>query len=478
MNELTPRAGAMHPGASPVGGAVPRLAKAPPTEGVPPPGSGPAAGRRGRIILINRYFYPDLSATSQMVSSLAFELTARGFAVHAIASRQRYDDAAAALPRHETIRGVTIHRVGTSSLGRGRLGRRAVDYATFHLAAAAAVVSDARPGDCVVACTDPPMLSVTVQSVLPPGTLLVNWLLDLFPEVAFSLQVKGVLGIAPLLRRLRNRSLAKAARNVVIGGRMAALLTDQGISPNAITVIPNCSDGSLVRPLPREAVALRREWRLGNRFVVGYSGNMGRAHEFGTVIDAADRLRGDPGILFLFVGDGHRLAEIRRAVAERNLPNVLFRPLQSEERLCETLGAMDVHLVTLRPELEGLIIPSKIYGIAAAGRPALFVGDRQGEVGAMLHDHDFGSAFAIGDADGLAEAIHRLSTSPTLCRRLGDNARRAFDEQFDRRHVVEKWLALLDGLPAGTRAPPTGRAMRDRVAAERAAAERAVGGAK
>ncbi len=468
MNELTPRTEAMPSGASPVGSAVPRLANAPPLETLP------AAGRRGKIILINRYFYPDLSATSQMVSSLAFELAARGVAVHAIASRQRYDDPAAALPRHESVRGVTIHRVGTSRFGRGRLGRRALDYATFHLAAAAAVVSDTGPGDCVVACTDPPMLSVTVQSVLRPRTVLVNWLLDLFPEVAFSLQVKGVLGIAPVLRRLRNRSLTKAVMNVVIGARMAALLTEQGISAKSITVIPNCSDGSLVRPLPREGVSLRREWGLGSRFVVGYSGNMGRAHEFGTVLAAADRLRNDPNILFLFVGDGHKLAEIRREVAARSLPNVMFQPLQSEERLCETLGAMDVHLVTLLPELEGLIIPSKIYGIAAAGRPALFVGDLQGEVSTMLQEHDFGSAFAIGDADGLAASLRTLSTSPELCQRLGANARRAFDEHFDRRHVVEKWLALLDDLQVGAamaepevgtgrrfaKAQPVGQAMR------------------
>jgi glycosyltransferase involved in cell wall biosynthesis len=407
------------------------------------------AGGPGRIILINRYFHPDLSATSQMVSNLAFELAAQGHAVHAIASRQRYDNPSASLPRHETVRGVTVHRIGTSRFGRGKLVGRAVDYATFHIAAAAAAASTAGPGDCVVACTDPPMLSVTIQPMLRPGTKLVNWLLDLFPEVASSLRVRGVVRMEPMLRRLRNRSLERAAMNIVLGGRMAALLTDQGIHPDSITIIPNCSDGKAIRPLPRGAVALRREWDLGDRFVVGYSGNMGRAHEFGTIVGAAEKLKDDPRILFLFVGDGHKLKEIRQEVTDRGLANVAFRPLQPEDRLCETLCALDVHLVTLLPELEGLIIPSKIYGVAAAGRPALFVGDLSGEVSTLLYDHDFGAAFAIGDVDGLADAIRLLSVSPELCRRLGENARDAFDRHFDRSRVVEKWQAMLGGLYAG-----------------------------
>src|SRR5690349_17001270 len=96
---------------------------------------GANGGRSAKIILINRYFHPDLSATSQMVSNLAFALAARGYDMHAITSRQCHDNSSAALPRHETIRGVTVHRIETSRFGRGNLLGRAVDYATFHAAA-------------------------------------------------------------------------------------------------------------------------------------------------------------------------------------------------------------------------------------------------------------------------------------------------------------------------------------------------------
>jgi colanic acid biosynthesis glycosyl transferase WcaI len=408
---------------------------------------GANAGRPTKIILINRYFHPDLSATSQMVSSLAFALAARGYAVHAITSRQCYADSSAALPRHESIRGVTVHRINTSRFGRGNLLGRAVDYATFHAAAAVAAMRAAGPGDCVVACTDPPMLSVIIQPVLRPGTKLVNWLQDLFPEVASTLGVRGLgNGLESILRRLRNRSLNKAAMNVVLGARMGARLTDEGVPPNLITVIPNCSDGKTIRPLPRSGNALRREWGLENHFVVGYSGNMGRAHEFETVLNAAELLRDHTDILFLFVGDGHGLKSIKQRVRSRGLDNVAFRPFQPEERLRETLCAVDVHLVTLRPNLEGLVVPSKIYGIAAAGRPALFVGDTQGEIGSLLKKYDFGAAVAGGDVDSLVRNILALCASPALCRRLGENARSAFESNFDRDHIVALWRTLFDDL--------------------------------
>jgi glycosyltransferase involved in cell wall biosynthesis len=407
------------------------------------------AGQAARIVLINRYFHPDLSATSQMVSNLAFALTARGYAVHAITSRQCHDDPSAALPRHEVISGVTVHRIDTSGFGRGTLPGRAVDYATFHASAAFAARRTAGPGDYVVACTDPPMLSVTIQPMLRPGTKLVNWLQDLFPEAACTLGVGGLNnGLGTMLRHLRNRSLSKAAMNVVLGARMAAFLTDEGISPDLIRVIPNFSDGKAIRPLPRAGIPLREEWDLGSRFVVGYSGNMGRAHEFETMIAAADILRDQSDIVFLFVGSGYRLKSIERQVLSHGLDNVMFRPLQPEERLCETLGAIDVHLVSLRPDLEGLIVPSKIYGIAAAGRPALFVGDPQGEIGALLEKHEFGAAIATGDVDGLVRNIRTLHDSPALRQRLSDNARKAFEDHFDRDRAVDLWRFMIDDLDA------------------------------
>ena len=341
-----------------------------------------------KIIFVNRFYAPDHSATSQMLTDLAAALAADGIPVHVVTSRLRYDDAAASLAPREAIDGVDVHRVWTSGFGRGNLVGRAFDYLSFYVTAAAKLAALARSGDVIVAKTDPPLVSVVAGWVARMrGARLVNWLQDIFPEVAANLGVGPTRGaVGRLLRWLRDGSLRHAAANVVLGRRMRERVTALGVDPRKIAVIPNWADGARLRPMPRDGNPLRAEWGLGDRFVVGYSGNLGRVHDFRTVLDAADALRAQPDIVFQFIGGGAQMEALRQTVAERRLPNVVFKPYQPREMLGQSLGAADVHLVTLRPELEGLVVPSKFSGVAAVGRPTIFIGDPEGEIGSIVRE--------------------------------------------------------------------------------------------
>ena len=172
-----------------------------------------------RVIFLNRYFYPDHSATSQILSDLAFFLAGAGHEVCVVTSCQLYDDAAAGLALRERIDGVEVHRVRTTRFGRDNLFGRAVDYATFYLAAGWRLWRIARAGDVIVAKTDPPLISVVASLIARwRGARLVNWVQDVFPEVAEALGVRALAGPqAGLLRRLRNRAFRSAAANVVLG---------------------------------------------------------------------------------------------------------------------------------------------------------------------------------------------------------------------------------------------------------------------
>lgn len=400
-----------------------------------------------RIVFVNRFFAPDHSATSQMLTDLAVALAAAGADVHVVTSRLRCGGGAQ-LPREETVGGVAVHRAWSSAFGRGSLAGRALDYATFCAAATLALRALARRGDVVVAMTDPPLVSVPAAWVAyRRGARLVNWLQDVFPEVGEALGVRLAGGTTGRwLRGLRDRSLRRAAANVVVGRRMRDRVAATGVDPRRVTVIENWADGAALRPLVPDANPLRDEWGLDGKFVVAYSGNMGRAHEFDTVLAAAEVLRGRADVAFLFVGDGARRPAIEARVVARGLPNVSFRPYQPRERLGASLAAADVHLVTLRPELEGLVVPSKLYGIAAVGRPAIFVGDPAGEAGAFLAGARCGLAVRPGDALALVAAIETLAGDPALAQRMGAAARRTFDERHDLPRAVARWRALLEGL--------------------------------
>lgn len=391
-----------------------------------------------KLIFVNRYFYPDISATSQLLADLAFDQAARGADVHVVTGRQLYEDPAATLPADEEHGGVRIHRIATTRFGRASLIGRAIDYATFYLSAAAKLLALARKGDVIVAKTDPPLVSVVAAWVARRrGARLVNWLQDVFPEVAVELGVK--VPMARLARSLRNYSLRSASANVVVGRRMATRLAQLAGGPVPVEVIENWADGRLISPIPRESNPLRTQWNLGDRFVVGYSGNMGRAHEFDTVIEACELLRPEPDIVFLFIGAGRYRGEIEDAARRRSLPAVRFQPYQPREMLAFSLSAADVHLVTLLPALEGLIVPSKFYGIAAAGRPTLFVGDRDGEIAALVERERCGKAIPTGRGGELAAAIRDLRDHPDAAQAMGARARAAFDARFDRPIALERW---------------------------------------
>jgi glycosyltransferase involved in cell wall biosynthesis len=182
---------------------------------------------------------------------------------------------------------------------------------------------------------------------------------------------------------------------------------------------------------------------------VGYSGNFGRAHEFDAIMDAMTRLEAGrlnaaaPGIRFLFIGGGALHERLRKEISQRRLGNVLIQPYQPRERLSESLSVPDVHLVSLRPELEGLVVPSKLYGILAAARPVLFIGDPEGEVAHLVRTERCGFTACPGDGEILARHIVKLAGDPALRHAMGQRARALFEARFERALAIERWECLL-----------------------------------
>jgi len=401
-----------------------------------------------RVIFINRFFYPDHSATSQMLTDLTLGLVERGAVVSVITSRLHYDDAKARLPARDMVSGVHVERIWTSRFGRTGLISRATDYLTFYFSAAWTLARLIRRGDIVVAMTDPPAFSILASVVAwARGARLINWLQDVFPEVAEALQLAG-RNSARLFRPfriLRDISLHHASMNVAIGTLMAERLLQSGVEPGRIAVITNWADTAAIRPVPRSENRLRSDWYLSDKFVVAYSGNLGRAHDIETLVEAmtTSSQAAGPEIHWLFIGGGTGFEQLRHATDELGIANITFRPYQPRERLAESLSVADVHIVSLRPELEGLIVPSKFYGIAAAGRPIVFIGSLNGEIARLVNQFGCGIALAAGSGSGLAEALAMLVRDPKRCRQLGERARVMCEAHFSKELAIAAWNDLL-----------------------------------
>jgi colanic acid biosynthesis glycosyl transferase WcaI len=401
-----------------------------------------------RIVFVNRYFSPDESATSRMLSDLAFRLAARGVLVSVVTSRQLYEDPRAALAPRESIRGVTVHRVATATRGRSRLTGRALDYASFHVTAGIELVRLLSRGDVVVAKTDPPLISIAVERAAAwRGATLVNWLQDLFPEVATALAPGALPGwLERGLTAARDRTLRAAAMNVVLSEGMRARLIARGIDARRVSVIPNWANAVDDAPLTTAQSKTRRRVGLDRDFVVGYSGNLGRAHEFDTLLGAARLLRGDPDIAFLITGGGAKASALRTAAQGEGLGNLVFQDYQPPELLGDSLAAADVHFVSLLPSMEGLIVPSKIYGILAAARPAVFVGDPQGDVASLIRDCNCGIVVPVGESALLAQELRALRDDRERVSAMGLRARQLASSRYTGEKAVTHWLETLDAV--------------------------------
>jgi glycosyltransferase involved in cell wall biosynthesis len=387
----------------------------------------------GRIVAVNRYYSPDHSATSQLLTDLLEHLAAGGHEVTAVTSRLRYDKPDAGLAPAETHRGVRIRRLWSTRFGRAGLAGRAVDYLSFYASALFSLLFQVRRGDTILALTDPPLLSVVASVVAAvKRARLVNWCQDLFPEIAERLEVPMVKGaVARALLSARNASFRAAHANVVLCDNMASHLLSQKVPAERTVIVHNWADSG-IRPVSREANPLRRDWALGERFVVGYSGNLGRAHDHEALLELMQRLRGHDDVTFLFIGGGAGLDRLKAMAADALLTNVQFRAYQPRERLSESLSVPDVHLVSLRAEMEGLIMPSKIYGILAAGRPTLFLGSEEGSIQRILNSFGAGAPALGTDVASAADWIVAHKRDHEKLARMGNGARHAYETEFNR----------------------------------------------
>lgn len=387
-----------------------------------------------RVVFLNRVYWPSTAATAQLLADLAEGLAARGREVHVIAAGE-------GPARHN---GVTIHRTGGSERHGGLLSR-AINYGRYRRAAQRQLATLLQPGDVVVAMTDPPMLGAAITPVATArGVRVIHWIQDIYPEIVSA--HFGPLFAPPLwpLRLRRDASWQTAARCVTLGEDMAQAVAARGVPADRMAIVPNWAPRELHIPALAEAIATRRaDWGVMGKFVVAYSGNLGRVHEFAAILDAAGHLRLRPDIVFLFIGSGARFEEVRSAAKARGLANVRLLPPVPRAQLAPALAAADVHLVTLKPEFARLVYPSKLAGVLAAGRPVLFVGPVDGEIARLLERETRGAAFAPADGAGLAAAIVRWQADPTRCQQSGRQARAAYERHFALDSALARWEEIL-----------------------------------
>ena len=394
------------------------------------------------LLFINRFFYPDQSATARILTDLVRGLVVQGFRVTVLTGRVGYLGGEQVLPPADTYRGVTVRRVWSSRFGRGSVVGRLADYLSFYLSAAWVAIRS-KGVDCFVVLSDPPMLSVlAVLLGRLKGWKTVCWLQDVFPEIAVQAGLLKDGRLTGVLRWVAHWSLRGCHRVIVVGRCMERHLLRVGIPRDRVMVISNWADGDCLTPVAPQDNWFRKEHGLEGRLVVMYSGNLGVVHETDALIEVVRRLQAMPEVCVLIVGEGQGKDRLEKWVRREGLKGVKFLGYQAQEALQYSLSAGDIHLVTLRPEMEGLSVPSKVYGIMAVGRPVVFIGPEGSEVAALVREAGCGEVFSPAEHKKAALALLALAQDAERRERLGMAGRRYFEACLDKKFAIQRFRAV------------------------------------
>jgi glycosyltransferase involved in cell wall biosynthesis len=391
-----------------------------------------------RILILNQTFYPDVAATAQHMWDLARFLRGKGHEVVALSSRNVYGSERRAFAARETIEGIEIVRVGGTALGKKSLPRRLIDFASYYLAAALKLMVLPAP-DVIIALTSPPMISTVAALATrlrrgPSGqrVRLVYYAMDLYPDAAVAsglFRERGVLD--RVLSHFTRRALHRSCLIVALGRDMEERIHRRfghSACDGRVHIVHPWSDGRELFPIPRDQNPLLAELGFASTFNIVYSGNLGVAHDLDTIVAAIRLTAADTGLRWIFIGGGRRLADLQREVSTRGWKHVSILPYQPREQLNESLNLADIHLVSQLPQFTGIVVPSKLFGIMAVGRPALVVGPADCEVARIIRESQAGYVVANGDAEALVAAIAKARQEAA---QLGANARNAFHRDFD-----------------------------------------------
>lgn len=403
-----------------------------------------------KVLLINQYFAPDVAAVAQLMGDLVEDMASAGLEIGVITGRAPYNQTrnVAELERWDGV-DCRVWRVPYIQIGSRGTVSRLLSYGTFMLSAFIRMLC-CRRYDVVMVFTCPPLVGVLAWMYERlRRARVVSIVEDLYPDIAVALGFLPPRGLVTAgLSRLSVFLLGSSQRVVALSNGMKAKIAEKGVNESKISVIENWADSKMIQPLEGIANPFAVEHGVSGKFVVQYSGHMGEAHEFETILSAATTLRKETDIHFQFIGDGPRQEEIETYIRCHGQANVSLLPYQQRADLKYSLGAASVSVVTLRPELTGLIVPSKIYGILAAGKPVILVGSQDCEIAQILTGGRCGFVVEPGDSAGFVRAVWNLYTNPELANTMGKQARNLLVRRFDRGLQTGKYIRMLNELGA------------------------------
>ena len=399
-----------------------------------------------KILLLNLYYPPDSSATAKMAHTVVDTISIQ-HRVTVLCGRPSYDPTERRswrLYQSETLDSVRILRAGSTAFPRHRMKKRLMNYLSYVLLAVPrALFLDC---DVVVSMTDPPFQGIVgaFLAMLKRKPYVYN-IRDLYPDMAVGGNIVTASVLTRIWDRLDRWALGRAERVIVLGEDMRARIIAKGVAPTRIVVI---RDGAEIpppgKPLPPPDPEVIRAIRGSFSFVLLHAGNLGFYGAWHTLVTAARKLSKE-GVGFVFVGDGAQRPAVEAAAAGAD--NIRFLDYFPAAKIPSVLAAADAHVVTLKRGLEGVVVPSKMYGILAAGKPIVAVAPRETDVASLGEKRGFA---VVADPDNPSELVSVTRGLMADAKKLKsmEAAARAAAPSYDRVAELQKYLEIFEHIRA------------------------------
>ena len=405
----------------------------------------------GKVWVVSELYYPE-GGTGYFLTNIAEDL-ASPFHVHVLCGQPTYYARGIRAPAHEVRNGVHIRRCFSTTLNKDRMLYRLFNLITLTASVFWNALVHLRRGDIAIVVTNPPTLPFVIYvAAWIHRTVCAVLVYDVYPDV---LVAAGIIKQKGLSERIMDWAarwlLARVEKIVVIGRDMESLVHAKCNRPiEDIVVIPNWGDVAAIRPMERGKVDLLKRLGLQEKFVVQYSGNMGRTHGLECLLESAVRLMNVPKIHFLFIGSGAKKEWLEREVSRQGLSNVTILPPQPVDILGTTLNACDLAVISFVPGMAGISVPSRMYNILAAGKPILAAAEADSELALVVLEEKVGWVVPPERPDEIVSHVLSAIDQPDLLDEMSKRARKVAVEKYSHAHVASQYESLIYDMKSGT----------------------------
>lgn len=357
------------------------------------------------------------------------------------------------IPKHLEHHGIRIRRVWATSFPKLNIIGRVINQITYAVSVFFYLLFD-RTKRPILVLTNPPFLAFFCALLrrLKIGNQYIYLIFDVYPDTAINLGVLKRNSFLSLLWEWVNKISFKYATKIIVIGRCMKEVIESKMNRyrieinNKVQMIHVWSDDRSIQKGSKEKNPFVERWGLDGKFVILYSGNMGRFHDMETIMGVVKELSDFENIVFLFIGEGHKKKWMMEYAQKNNLSNCMFHSYVKREDLCDLLACAKIGLVSLMEGQEGLSVPSKTYGLMAAGVPVVAVVPSSSEIARVIEEEDCGIVVKPGDVEGLKNVILGLYNNKVALETMSNNAKSSIKNKYSLNSAAKLYYRIIQEL--------------------------------